>query len=36
MTHNILVVDDDAELMEILKALLELDGHTVRAAKDAA
>lgn len=36
MPHNILVVDDDAELREILKALLELDGHTVWAAKDAA
>lgn len=36
MTHNILVVVDDAELREILKALLELDGHTVRATKDAA
>lgn len=36
MPRNILVVDDNTELREILKALLELDGHTVRAAKDAA
>lgn len=36
MPRNILVVDDNAELREILRALLELDGHSVRAAKDAA
>jgi two-component system phosphate regulon response regulator OmpR len=36
MPHHILVVDDDTELREILKALLELDGHKVWAAKDAA
>lgn len=36
MSRNILVVDNNTELREILKTLLELDGHTVRAAKDAA
>lgn len=36
MPRNILIVDDNAELREILRLLLDLDGHSVRAAKDAA
>lgn len=34
MPRNILVVDDDAQQSEILKTLLELDGHSVRVARN--
>lgn len=36
MPRNILVVDANSELREVLKTLLELDGHLVRVAKDGA
>lgn len=36
MPRNILVIDSKPELREALKLLLELDGHTVRVAKDGA
>lgn len=34
MPCEILVVDGDPHIGEVVKALLELDGHTVRLAKD--
>jgi len=33
---NLLVIDDDADAREMLALVLEMDGHTVRIAKDGA